>query len=143
MKQALIALLLLVAIASQAQKDSIVIIPGDNSNLSAETRPCPLDTLKGILIWHCVSDVNEGNCWDYGYWVGKCWPMGEMPLEDLTFIPGVWKRRFRMAYLGQPFKTYEDEYVNQGFRDASWHKISGRRVYAFIILRGKKEEPKP
>lgn len=96
--------------------------------------PCEIDTLKGILIWHSGDVGDDGNSWDYGYWIGKCGPLGYMPLEELSFVPGVYKSTYQMSENGGPFKTYESEQVNDGFRDAKFRSISGDQVYGFIIL---------
>lgn len=98
--------------------------------------PCPIDTLKGILIWHSSSEVNGGDSWDYGYWIGKCGPVGYMPMKDLTFVPGVLRITQLLKNRGEKnWYKKEVEYVNKGFRDAKFRPISGRRVYAFIIIR--------
>lgn len=96
--------------------------------------PCEIDTLKGILIWHSGDVGDDGNSWDYGYWIGKRGPLGYMPLEKLSFVPGVYKRTYQMSENGASFKTYESEEVNDGFRDAKFRSISGDQVYGFIIL---------
>lgn len=144
MKQILIAIFLLVAATGRGQSsDSSAVvlthIYGDSMTFTlgkVTISPCPMDTLKGILIWHDGSNVNNGDSWTYGYWIGKCGPVGEMPLEDLIFIPGV--SRMTRLVMNQGEKHWhkeEVEYVNKGFRDARFRPISGRRVYAFIIIR--------
>lgn len=108
-----------------------------NGHVTSSTYPCGIDTIKGILIWHSGADYNDGNAWDNGYWIGKCGPMGTMPLPEIFFIPGVVKMT-RGEILKTGVKYKEVEYPNDGFYDSKFNKIPGEKVYGMVIIR----EPK-
>lgn len=102
--------------------------------LISESVPCPIDTLKGILIWHSGEHYNDGNAWDYGYWIGKCGPK-EFFTKDIIFVPGIIHITQGSKWEGEKDYTYSDfDHYNEGFRDAHFKKIPANKVYGLIIL---------
>lgn len=96
--------------------------------------PCPIDTLKGILIWHSKGEWNNGNVWDTAYWIGKCGPRG-METGNVRFIPGVFDFTQGVIRAGKKIQYEEHEHLNEGFRDGNFKPIPAIQVYGLIIIR--------
>lgn len=131
MKNLLFALMLISSNLVIAQKESVIL----GGITVGPSIPCPIDTIKGVLIWHSKEPFNEGNTWDTAYWVGKCGPIG-INTESVNFIPGVLKttRGTCKDLKCKVIQYYEEEYLNEGFRDRDFKRIPARQVYGLIII---------
>lgn len=124
---------------NKIEKDTIYILANDTSSSktlnSTISQPCSTDTIKGILIWHSKKHYNDGNSWCYGYWIGKCGPVG-MPVEGLTFIPGVYKvtQGYKNSEKEKEWKWQERSLTQGSFYDYEFKKVPSSQVYGFIIL---------
>jgi hypothetical protein len=99
----------------------------------SEVKPCPLDTVRGILYWHSKDDYNYGNVWDTGYCVRICGPIAIM--GQPYFVPGILKITQGQKEDGdKDWKFVESEFDNGQFYDRQWKKINSKDVYGMIPI---------
>lgn len=101
-------------VAKQDTSTPVFTFSSDTTYFGKVT-PCPIDTLKGVLIWN---NREHGDSWDSAYWIGKCGPIG-MGLEKFIFIPG----------------QNKDGYQSGSFYNRDFKRIPSADVYAMIIMR--------
>lgn len=107
-----------------------------------EVKPCEIDTIKGVLYWHSKDEVNYGNTWDTGYWVGQCSPSAISGQH--LFIPG--KMKYTRVYqnAGSTKWQKQESTISRGqFYDSRWKKIRAEDVYALIVDRENTSAIKP